>query len=827
MVQIRGTSLLLVLALGTIMSGCKPAVVAPPAVAPATAGADSGPDSLTSGSGAESPTKTENPFPPVKGPAEATEVLEKPSEQKPVAHPIANGSGSTPRPSVLPFKEAAFLPSEIVGLAVVHPKQLFESALGKLAIEMGFETDSGELAELLKRMNLKLSEIERVTLFIDQALVNKIATENGIPVSTPKDVNDPEVNVGSKQQELKQVGLAFHNYHDVNGRFPRADGDASGKNTGLSWRVHLLPYLDQAPLYNLFRMNEPWDSEHNKALIEKMPPIFRSPGVTDTDKTTLHVLTGEKTIFHGDEGPAITSITDGTSNTILAVLAAADTAEIWTKPGGLDVDWSAPGKALGDLNNKPFLALFADGFVREIPATIDETFLAHLIQPADGNVVDFVAGGFSPPPPPPLTIPPTILFLSRDANQMEMVKGLLGESTVETHEGASFYLNQDNAVWFSENRTLVVGSIESVKKMISTKQSGKPSESPLISELQLGADFTAAVDVKSQSLLTGFLVQLNPMMGMISNIKTAAANVSVNGKEGESLIELNVTAIDAALANGMMALATMGVNQGKMAMSQIPEAPNANASDKEMQKLMKQIVGSATVKQTEDKIQFRIPTPSGFDRVPTLLRPTLINARAAAKDVQKRNSLRMVGLAFHNYHDVFGTFPGAGRARPDAPSGLSWRVHLLPFLDQAPLYAQFKQDEAWDSEHNKSLIEKMPPVFKSPGVDDVGKTSVHVFTGAGAPFADEGSPSMRQFTDGTSNTLLAVIAGPNTAEFWTKPGGLDFDPKDPIKSLGNLIEDSFVALLADGSVRLLTREIDPQLLSRIILISDGEPVTLP
>lgn len=346
MAHIRWTSLLLALTLSAIISGCKPAAVAPPpapVVVPTTANEESGPDAMTADHGAESPKTKENPSlaataPTVSSsdaaPSKATST-EKPSVPKPTVVPLTKNDGTSSRQEARPFTEAALLPSDVVGLVVVHPKQFFETALGKLAIEMGIETESGEPAELLKRLNLKLIEIDRVTLVIDQTIVNTFAAQNGLPVATIDNGAEPAVRGLSKPQlknQLEQFGLAFHNYHDTYGKFPRADGDASGKNTGLSWRVHLLPYLDQAPLYNLFHMDEAWDSEHNKSLIQKMPSTFRSPGVTDKEKTAFHVLTGEKTLFHGDEGIGMANITDGTSNSILAVLAAADTAEIWTKP---------------------------------------------------------------------------------------------------------------------------------------------------------------------------------------------------------------------------------------------------------------------------------------------------------------------------------------------------------------------------------------------------------------------------------------------------------------------------------------------------------------
>ncbi|MFM7836953.1 MAG: DUF1559 domain-containing protein, partial [Planctomycetaceae bacterium] len=100
-------------------------------------------------------------------------------------------------------------------------------------------------------------------------------------------------------------------------------------------RVHLLPYLEQQELYSQFRLEESWDSEHNKTLIEKMPEVFKVPDIAAAGKTSIHVLLGEGSLFSGDEPPTLESITDSPDSTILAVLAEPGTAEIWTRPGGV------------------------------------------------------------------------------------------------------------------------------------------------------------------------------------------------------------------------------------------------------------------------------------------------------------------------------------------------------------------------------------------------------------------------------------------------------------------------------------------------------------
>ncbi len=749
-------------------------------------------------------------------------VVGKNPDQTPVVTPETANETVKQDPVTRPFREAAYLPEGVVGLFVGHPKQFSESPIGRLVNEFIDNDDVNSIYQPLKKTGVKLQDIERMTVFVDQTQINIFAQQSGLPVGGDAAAGGP-VEAMRLTNSLKQIGLAFHNYHDVFQRFPRADGDGTGQHTGLSWRVHLLPFLDQAPLYNQFHFDEAWDSEHNKTLIAQMPALFKSPDVTDEGKTAFHVFTGENTLFHGEEGLSIRNVTDGTSNTILAVQAGSDTAEIWTKPGGLEVDFSAPKKALGDLKkDERILVLVADGSVRPMLTNIDDTQLANLINPADGNVVDF-----GPQVPVNEPIPSAIVTLGRDVNQANLINGILGEVTEETHEGQVLHKNFVMAVWQPDPRTVVAGPTETVKKIISAKKAGKVSTSPLIEQLQLSADFTAAIDMESQARLLGSFPQVNPMMGMVTNIKTVASHVSSTAKEGDSLVDINVTALNEALAGGLFAMGSVWLIQVKNGMNQLPLPPNASASDKEMQAIIKSLIASSTVKQEGDQIQLRVPVPKGFERVAQLLKPALIDAKAAAKEAQQRNALHQLGVAFHNFHDANAKLPGAGRNRQEGPIGLSWRVHLLPYLQQADLYRQFKLDEPWDSEHNKKLIQKMPAIFKSPGVEDTGKTTIHVFTGPGAPFTSDKTPEFREFTDGTSVTILAVLAGPETAEIWTRPGGLDFDPEDPIKSLGTISGNKVFVVFADAAARELDKEIDATTLRRWIQIADGEPAQIP
>ncbi|MDB5345916.1 MAG: hypothetical protein JWP89_4293 [Schlesneria sp.] len=734
----------------------------------------------------------------------APAIKTAPAGEAPVA--AENSKPATPLP------EAAYLGDDVVGLVVVHPKRLHETAIYRMF------HDAGLLDEFEKQVDeykIKPESIERALLVIDKSFASKAAGASGLDTSGPEEL-PAETPALTVKNNLKQIGLAFHNYHDTYRAFPRADGDAEGAKTGLSWRVQLLPLLGEGELYEEFHLNEPWDSEHNKTLIEKMPPIFNSPGVTEAGKTALHVFTGDAAPFHGEKGLSLAAFTDGTSNTILAVMAGADTAETWTKPGGLAFDAAAPKKALGEVGKKVQI-LLADGSVQVISTKMDDAEFAKLVELADGKPIDFQRT-FEPTGQGP--VPIVILTLASAVDQQIFIDLAVNDAEEESYEGLTLHKNDNTAICFIDEKTILWAPPKTLKKMIDARKAGQPSTSHIVSQLQSGADVAVAIDLQSQSALVGQAAMINPLLGMLAQINSVSLQVNVTEKTGGKLVELVAHAVNEQTAGALTQLANGGLDQLKATLKTAPTPPDPDQA--RQQELVHAIGQSATVKQVGSQVEFLIPVPEGFDKLPELLKPALEKTAQAAASTRKRNNLKQIGLAFHNFHDVYASFPAAGHL-PMKKEGLSWRVHVLPFLDNAPLYNRFALDEPWDSETNKALINQMPDVYRTDGVTEVGKTSLHVFTGPGAPFAENKAPGIASFTDGTSSTILVVSAGPDTATIWTKPGGLDFNPEDPLKSLGQ-IGDVFNALFADGSVRAISKVIDSKTLRCLIQSADGEPI---
>jgi hypothetical protein len=203
------------------------------------------------------------------------------------------------------------------------------------------------------------------------------------------------------------------------------------------------------------------------------------------------------------------------------------------------------------------------------------------------------------------------------------------------------------------------------------------------------------------------------------------------------------------------------------------------------------------------------------------------------------DKLKVIAVAMHNHHDAHKSAPPQAICDQDGNPLLSWRVALLPYLrpevgglppqegeSAKALYEQFHLNEPWNSPHNSQLVKQMPQVY-SCGDSSSGTTSIMVFVGEGTPFGGPKAPRFADIYDGTSNTIFCVVAGPDKAVPWTKPEDLTFDPKDPLASLGRIPGDAFPAASFAGSVLLVPKSIDPDVLRCAVCHRDGKPVVIP
>ncbi|MGO8744381.1 MAG: DUF1559 domain-containing protein [Thermoguttaceae bacterium] len=215
-----------------------------------------------------------------------------------------------------------------------------------------------------------------------------------------------------------------------------------------------------------------------------------------------------------------------------------------------------------------------------------------------------------------------------------------------------------------------------------------------------------------------------------------------------------------------------------------------------------------------------------IDTLVAAIEMPLQKMHSAAQQSHSLNNLKQIVLAMHNYHDVYKHFPAAAGCGPDGKPLLSWRVYILPFVEQKHLFDQFHLNEPWDSPHNKPLIGQMPAAFRSPrSKAEKGKTNYLVPVGNGALYtSSRDEPQLKQITDGTSNTIMAVEVDDRHAVVWTRPNDFAFDPKDPKKGIGSLYEGEFNTAFCDASVRFISRNIDPKTLAALFTRAGGEAV---
>lgn len=196
------------------------------------------------------------------------------------------------------------------------------------------------------------------------------------------------------QNNLRQIALALHSYHDANGAFPPpVIKDPSGKPL-YSWRVAILPYLGEDMLYRQFNLNEPWDSPTNLAAAQRMPMVFQSPGHSGSFGMTDYVaFVGPETLFDPNQtkGAQLATVIDGTSNTILVTEIKGSSIN-WAEPRDLEfarTTWvinSAPND-IGSGNSAGCNVAFGDGSVKFLKKEISPATLRAMVTKSGGEVI--------------------------------------------------------------------------------------------------------------------------------------------------------------------------------------------------------------------------------------------------------------------------------------------------------------------------------------------------------------------------------------------------------------------------------------------------------
>ena len=316
-----------------------------------------------------------------------------------------------------------------------------------------------------------------------------------------------------------------------------------------------------------------------------------------------------------------------------------------------------------------------------------------------------------------------------------------------------------------------------------------------------------------------YVVSSNDMAGLSAQIE-----LKLVAKDGESAARL-ATALGNLRTNGMEFAELSLRNAIRQEQEMSPELKQACLQYMER---AKEFLGKAdlwTVNGDEIAINgaysYSIPT---IGVLTFLLLPAVQAAREAARRMQSSNNVKQLLLAMLNHESAYRQFPLRATVDKNGGKLLSWRVALLPYLEENALYNEFHQDEPWDSPHNIQLVDRMPAIFRHPSsLAEKGHT-VYL-----APYRDDTiwnskKPKMNTITDGTSNTIAIVEVQDEYAVPWTKPEDLDLND---LENFSLLRAPTAQAGFFDGSVRTISNAIDSETLEALVTSQGGEVVNVP
>ncbi|MHC2067447.1 DUF1559 domain-containing protein [Bremerella sp. T1] len=449
----------------------------------------------------------------------------------------------------------------------------------------------------------------------------------------------------------------------------------------------------------------------------------------------------------------------------------------------------------------------------------------------------------------------------------ELVDGMADQADIDEYfpklKGKAFYTEAYPldyvAAHIVDEHTFMIGSMSLMGSVVENGPNEaltKPAE--ILVSANDGADAFAAFNVEPvRDQINGMLAQqkIPPPFTMYKQVPNYTESIMLSFHCTEKLAAtLTINGVDEAATGRLEEMIQFGLDMGKQAM--LMQANNMLNSEDEIEAAM----GRYQVRLTEKWLAALTPKKEGNSLVVNfeqteenivganvavvgiliaLLLPAVQQARAAARRMQSSNNLKQIGLGMHIFHDTYNALPAYAKTDADGKPLLSWRVMMLPFVEQQNLYEQFHLDEPWDSEHNMKLVEQMPDVYRNPqSTAPEGYTTYLLPVGENMAFTLNPGPTpegqqitkglgFRNFTDGLSNTAMCVEVNDDHAVPWTKPSDLEVDLMNVKKGLGASQPNGFLGGFCDGSVRFFSRNVDENFLKNWFQRNDGNVTQFP
>ena len=525
---------------------------------------------------------------------------------------------------------------------------------------------------------------------------------------------------------------------------------------------------------------------------------------------------------------------------VFAPTFAFSADEVPAKPSVVDLSY-VPADAFGIVVVQP-RRLMAAPELQMIPLEVVTATLQKEagLDPANiEQIVVVVDNPFQPRPPEP-----GLIFHLAQAVQPDKVFPPLTVGATEAQSGGKKYLKPRNewqqGVYMPDGKTVVVAREEMLKRMMAAQ----PSVTSPLHQRAKALDLTAQVaavfsldavrDSVKQMLAT--VPQLPPPLAEFPKLLELSSAYELRlTLKGTFRIETILHTTDAQSApeierivNSALQFAQISLRLQMQQQFARSQDPIEQALGKYMQRMVTATFETIKVQRAGTDVSVSSEQNFGVASVgigAALLMPAVAKVREAAQRTQSTNNVRQFLIAMLTYEAANNRLPARAKFSKDGKSLLSWRVLILPYIEEQVLYEQFHLDEPWDSEHNKPLIAKMPQIFASPDQPaGEGRTRYVVPVGKGTMFEGTEGLKMSQITDGTSNTVCLVEVAPDKAVIWTKPDDMDYNPEKPLAGFGAAPQRGFIVGFADAHVQTLRPSVDLDTLRAIFTASGGEPV---
>jgi prepilin-type processing-associated H-X9-DG protein len=437
------------------------------------------------------------------------------------------------------------------------------------------------------------------------------------------------------------------------------------------------------------------------------------------------------------------------------------------------------------------------------------------------------------------------LAVNKPVDRVAAIAGTLPDARMVKRDGAAYYVSakMNMAVSFISDQVIAFGSPEAIGTYYATNWK---ADGPLTDALHLANSkrhITAAGNISAlpEKALKDAPASVKPLLkartvtlglDIADPVVISGGLHFVNAEDataGEEALKALATLARDELKKFRQELLDKVIGDGKVA--PIDELPMAALS----------LLGLGAIERLDEflakppltrngkslAVEIKLTGGSGFVGMAAvgvgLLLPAVQKVREAAGRAQSQNNLKQIGLALHSYHDAHGKFPPASICDKKGKPLLSWRVTILPYIEQDNLYKQFKLDEPWDSEHNIKLSKTLVKVYMHPAAPNTsGEALTHyrLFHGKDAMFDLIKDRTFANVTDGLSNTIMVVEADEGVP--WAKPDDFEYDAKKPLPKFPSFVQNGFNALFGDGSVRFISNKVSEKTLRALITANGGD-----